>query len=279
MTDDRIETVRIGEVPFGGGTLAVVAGPCMAESKQMCIDVAGAMKELCARLGVGYVFKASYDKANRSSVDSYRGPGVEKGLAWLGEVRDQVGTAVLSDVHETAQVAEAGAVLDCLQIPAFLCRQTDLLVAAGETGKAVNIKKGQFMAPHDMIQAVRKVASTGNRDVLLTERGTTFGYNRLITDYRGVVQMREFAPVLFDATHSTQEPGGLGNASGGQRQFALPLALAALAVGADGLFVETHPDPSQAKSDAACQVPLAEMEAFLERCLAVYQAVRKTGTG
>ncbi|MFP4054499.1 MAG: 3-deoxy-8-phosphooctulonate synthase [Phycisphaerae bacterium] len=274
MTEERIQTARIGQVEVGGDTPALIAGPCMAESKQMCIDVAGAMSELCARLGVGYVFKASYDKANRSSVDSYRGPGIEEGLAWLAEVRRQVQVPVLSDVHETAQVAQAGAVLDCLQIPAFLCRQTDLLVASGQTGKAVNIKKGQFMAPHDMVQAVRKVASTGNRDVLLTERGTSFGYNRLITDFRGVVQMRQFAPVLFDATHSTQEPGGLGNASGGQRQFALPLAKAALAVGADGLFVETHPDPAQAKSDAACQVPLAEMEGFLQECLAVYHAVR-----
>jgi 2-dehydro-3-deoxyphosphooctonate aldolase (KDO 8-P synthase) len=207
-------------------------------------------------------------------VDSYRGPGLETGLEWLSAVREKLGVPAMTDIHEPCQAHAAGAALDALQIPAFLCRQTDLLVAAGEAGVAVNIKKGQFMAPMDMSQAVRKVTSTGNRNVLLTERGTTFGYNRLVTDYRGLVQMRSLAPVLMDATHSTQEPGGLGHASGGRREFALPLAKAALAVGADGLFVETHPDPDNARSDAACQVPLDEMDDFLGACLRVFQAVR-----
>jgi 2-dehydro-3-deoxyphosphooctonate aldolase (KDO 8-P synthase) len=268
----------IGQVQIGSGRLALIAGPCVAESLDLCLHVAEAMADLCKRLGVGYVFKASYDKANRSSGDSYRGPGLQQGLEWLAEVRRKVGAPVLSDVHEVAQVAPA-AVLDCLQIPAFLCRQTDLLLAAGRTGRCVNIKKGQFVAPWDMQLAVEKVRSTGNGQVLLTERGTFFGYNRLVTDFRSIPQMRAFAPVVFDATHSVQEPGGLGIASGGQRQYAPVLALAAMAAGADALFVETHPAPDRAKSDAACQMPLEEMEPLLRRCLAVHEAVRGHGGG
>jgi 2-dehydro-3-deoxyphosphooctonate aldolase (KDO 8-P synthase) len=274
MSEEQIDTCRFGEVTVGGDQLTLVAGPCMAEGLEMCLHIGETMRDLCRRLGVGYVFKASFDKANRSSVDSYRGPGLETGLEWLAGVGEKLGVPVLTDIHEPCQARPAGQAVDVLQIPAFLCRQTDLLVAAGETGRAVNIKKGQFMAPLDMSQAVRKVTSTGNRNVALTERGTTFGYNRLVTDYRGLVQMRTLAPVLMDATHSTQEPGGLGHASGGRREFALPLARAALAVGADGLFVETHPDPDNARSDAACQVPLGEMEHFLTACLRVFQAVR-----
>jgi len=268
-----MNTVPIGDVTFGGGRLCLIAGPCMAESLELCLEVAGTLRDACRRLDVGYVFKASYDKANRSSASGYRGPGLETGLAWLGQVRRQLGVPVLTDVHEVHQVAATAAVVDCLQIPAFLCRQTDLLVAAGQSGQCINIKKGQFMAPPDMRQAVEKVRSTGNANVLLTERGTFFGYNRLVTDLRAIPEMRPFAPVIFDATHSVQEPGGLGgNASGGQRRFAPMLAAAALIAGADGLFVETHPNPDQAKSDAACQIPLAEMSAVLERCLAVRAA-------
>ena len=266
---------NIGPVAIGEGTLAVIAGPCVAESRQMCLDIAARMAEICGRLGIGYIFKASYDKANRSSADGFRGPGLSEGLAWLADVAKEVGVPVLSDVHEAAQVAPAAEVLDCIQIPAFLCRQTDLLLAAGQTGKCVNIKKGQFMAPWDMKLAVEKVASTGNSQVLLTERGTFFGYNRLVTDFRGIAQMRQYAPVVFDATHSVQEPGGLGNASGGQREFAPALAAASLVMGADALFIETHPDPGQAKSDAASQVPLDEMESILRKCLAVFNAARE----
>jgi len=268
---------RIGPVEFGTGRLALIAGPCVAETLEMCLEVASAMAELCRALDVGYVFKASYDKANRTSVSGYRGPGLEKGLDWLRTVRQKVGVPVLSDVHETSQAAPAARVLDCLQIPAFLCRQSDLLAAAARTGRPVNIKKGQFMAPWDMKQAVEKVRACGNSQVLLTERGTSFGYNRLVTDMRGIAQMQPLAPVVFDATHSVQEPGGLGDASGGQRQYAPALAAAALAAGADGLFVETHPQPSQARSDAACQIPLGEMERLLRKCLAVFTAVRSEG--
>ncbi len=273
MTDKR--SCTIGSEAIDGRRLVLIAGPCMAESAELCIDVAGAMRDLCASLGVGYVFKASYDKANRSSATSYRGPGMEEGLAWLKRVRDEIRVPVLTDIHLPDQADVAGRVVDALQIPAFLCRQTDLLIAAGRTGKAVNVKKGQFMAPWDMGQAVAKISSTGNENILLTDRGTTFGYNRLVTDLRGIAQMQEFAPVCFDATHSVQEPGGLGTASGGQRQFAPLLARAAVAAGADALFIETHPTPDKALSDAACQIPVDDMQALLETCLRVFQAVRE----
>ena len=262
---------RVGQVNIGDGKLAVIAGPCVAEDLDLCLHVASTLAAACLKLGVGYIFKASYDKANRSAASSYRGPGLQMGLSWLSEVRRQVGCPVLSDVHEVAQCAAAAEALDCLQIPAFLCRQTDLIVAAAKTGKAVNIKKGQFMAPWDMANAVEKSRAAGNDNVLLTERGSCFGYNRLVTDFRGLLQMRQYAPVCFDATHSVQEPGGLGHASGGRREFAEPLARAAMAVGADALFLETHPEPDKAKSDAASQIPLADMPALIERCLRVFE--------
>lgn len=265
-------TCAIGPVVIGSGRLVLIAGPCMAETLELCLQVAGHLTEVCSRLGIGYVFKASYDKANRSSAAGYRGPGLDKGLQWLAAVRKEFGTPVLSDVHETTQAPAVGEVVDCIQIPAFLCRQTDLLVAAGETGKTVNIKKGQFMAPWEMKLAAEKVRSAGNQNVLLTERGSFFGYNRLVTDFRSIPQMQEFAPVVFDATHSVQEPGALGGASGGRREYAPLLAGAAMAAGADALFIETHPDPDQAKSDAASQIPLNEMEGVLKRCLAIFEA-------
>jgi 2-dehydro-3-deoxyphosphooctonate aldolase (KDO 8-P synthase) len=264
----------IGDVEFGTGRLAMIAGPCMAESLDLCLEVAHTLRDDCAERGIGYVFKASYDKANRSSGSSYRGPGLKQGLDWLAEVRQQLGVPVLTDVHEVHEVTAVAEVADCLQIPAFLCRQTNLLVAAGKTGLAVNIKKGQFMAPWDMRHAVEKVNAYMNRGVLLTERGTFFGYNRLVNDMRSIPQMQPIAPVVFDATHSVQQPGGLGDATGGQREFAPKLALAALAVGADGLFLETHTDPDKARSDAACQLPLASMPDLLTRCQAVFQTVR-----
>jgi 2-dehydro-3-deoxyphosphooctonate aldolase (KDO 8-P synthase) len=266
---------QIGPVRIGAGSLALIAGPCVAESRQMCLTIAERLVDICRRLGIGYVFKASYDKANRSIASSFRGPGLQTGLKWLAEVRQQTGAAILSDVHGVEQVGPAAEVLDCLQVPAFLCRQTDLLLAAGRCGRAVNIKKGQFMAPWDMKNAVEKVRSTGNDQVLVTERGTMFGYNRLVTDLRGIPQMRAFAPVAFDATHSVQEPGGLGTASGGQREYAPLLAGAAVACGADALFIETHVRPEAAKSDAASQLPLDEMEGVLCRCLALFEAARK----
>lgn len=270
-------SVRIGPVEIGAGSLAVIAGPCVAESRDLCLAVADRLVELCAGLGIGYVFKASFDKANRSSLSGYRGPGLETGLQWLADVRRRSGAPILSDVHAVDQVGPAADVLDCLQVPAFLCRQTDLLVEAGASGKPVNIKKGQFMAPWDMGGAVEKVRSTGNDQVLLTERGTAFGYNRLVTDFRALPQMRRLAPVVFDATHSTQEPGALGHASGGQREYAPLLAGAAAACGADALFIEVHPDPPRAKSDAASQMPLDRIEEMLKRCLALFRAARAPG--
>ena len=267
---------RIGPAEFGTGRLAVIAGPCVAESLELCLDVAGHLAAACDRLGIACVFKASYDKANRSSIAGYRGPGLRRGLAWLAEVRRQSGLPVLADVHDCSQVAAAAEVLDGLQVPAFLCRQTDLLVEVGKAGKPVNIKKGPFMAPWDMGKTVEKVVSTGNDQVLLTDRGTSFGYNRLVTDFRAIPQMRAFAPVVFDATHSVQEPAGLGEASGGQVEYVPVLAGAAMAAGADALFLETHPQPARAKSDAACMVPLGEIETLLRRCLAIFAAARNT---
>jgi 2-dehydro-3-deoxyphosphooctonate aldolase (KDO 8-P synthase) len=270
----QMNECSIGNVRFGQGKLALIAGPCMAESLELCLEVGRHLADVCRRLDIGYVFKASFDKANRSSNSSYRGPGLEQGLAWLAEVKRQLGLPVISDIHEPSQAAPAAAVLDALQIPAFLCRQTDLLEAAGATGKAVNVKKGQFMAPQEMKQAVEKVRGGGGSSVLLTERGTFFGYNRLVNDMRGIPIMRQFAPVVFDATHSIQEPGGLGGSSGGQPQYAPVLAKAALAAGADALFIETHPRPAEGKSDAACMLPLADMEKLLADCVRVYRAVR-----
>lgn len=265
----------IGPVRIGGGELALIAGPCVAESLQLCMDVAGTVADICRRLGIGYVFKASYDKANRTSVDGYRGPGLDQGLDWFGSVKRQLSVPVLSDVHEVCQIAPASEVLDCLQIPAFLCRQSDLIRAAGQTALPVNIKKGQFMAPWDMAAAVEKVRAVGNDQVLLTERGTSFGYNRLVTDFRAIVEMQQWAPVVFDATHSVQEPGGLGGSSGGKRQYVPVLASAAMAAGADALFVETHPNPDRARSDAASQLELDKIEPLLQKCLAIFTAARQ----
>ena len=273
MTSNK--NCKIGPVEFGSGRLAIIAGPCMAESLDICMTIAETMKEICQRLELGYIFKASFDKANRSSADSYRGPGMKDGLAWLAEVKDKLSLPVITDVHEPGEIATVAEVVDCLQIPAFLCRQTNLLVAAGGTCLPVNIKKGQFMAPWDMGNAVAKVRAAGSENILLTERGTFFGYNRLISDMRSIPQMQEFAPVIFDATHSVQQPGGLGNASGGERQYAPLLANAALAAGADALFIETHPDPDNALSDASSQINLNDMEKVLTRAAAVFKAARE----
>jgi len=271
-----IERAQLAEISIGKGQpLAIIAGPCVIESREHTLRLAKEIAAVARRLDMPLVFKASFDKANRSSGDSFRGPGLEQGLDILGRVRAEVGVPILSDIHLPEQAAPAGNVLDCVQVPAFLCRQTDLLLAAGETGKCVNIKKGQFLSPDQMGNLVAKVTSTGNRNVLLTERGTFFGYHRLVNDLTAIPVMQAFAPVVFDATHSCQLPGAAGTQSGGQRQFIEPLALAAVAAGADALFLEVHDRPDQAKSDPATVFPLADLERLLSRCLAVRQAVRK----
>jgi 2-dehydro-3-deoxyphosphooctonate aldolase (KDO 8-P synthase) len=253
------------DVTIGDGGMVLIAGPCVAESLDICREIAGVMKELCASKGVSYVFKASFDKANRTSGSSYRGPGIDKGLDMLSTIKREFRVPVLTDVHLPSQAAEIAEVVDFLQIPAFLCRQTDLLLACGETGVPVNIKKGQFMAPEDMKGAVEKVESTGNRSVALTERGAAFGYHNLVVDMRSLVTMRALgSPVVFDATHSVQIPGGLGHASGGRREFVRPLARAAAAVGVDALFLETHPRPDQAKSDGPNSVDFETAELILD---------------
>lgn len=272
-----MKTISIDQnVSFGGGRLAVIAGPCVIETSEVCLRVAERAKDVCARLGIGYVFKASFDKANRTSVDSYRGPGLEEGLKILSRVKSEVGVPLLTDVHETGQAAPVSEAVDILQIPAFLCRQTDLLVACARTGRVVNVKKGQFVAPHDMTNAVRKIESTGNTQILLTERGASFGYNTLVADMTSIPTMQETGyPVIFDATHSVQRPGGQGTSSGGNRQFIPALTRAAIAAGADGLFIETHPDPDRAMSDAASQLALDDLEKLLESALRVFEAVRR----
>lgn len=262
-------------VVIGGGELTFIAGPCVIESREMALDLAAALTKLARRLGVGLVFKASFDKANRTSVESFRGPGIEKGLEILAEVRQRYSVPVVTDVHEPWQCAKVAEVCDMLQIPAFLARQTDLLIAAGETGAVVNVKKGQFMAPEDMVQVVRKIESTGNRRILLCERGSTFGYRNLVADMRSLPIMRETGyPVVMDATHSVQRPGGLGTGSGGDRRFAPVLACAAVAAGADAVFMETHRKPDQAKSDAANALALADLPALWRRLVAINKAVK-----
>jgi len=244
--------------------LTVIAGPCQLQSADHAQMIAGAMAEACASAGAQYVFKASYDKANRSAIGGRRGPGMAEGLKMLQSVRDTLGLPVLTDVHLPDQCAEVAEVVDILQIPAFLCRQTDLLIAAGETGAAINVKKGQFLAPWDMAGVVEKLESTGNTRLMLTERGTTFGYNTLVADMRALPQMaRSGYPVVMDATHSVQQPGGLGSSSGGQREFAPVMARAAVAVGVAGVFIETHEDPDRAPSDGLNMVPLADMPALI----------------
>jgi 2-dehydro-3-deoxyphosphooctonate aldolase (KDO 8-P synthase) len=261
--------VRPG-VAVGDGGLAVVAGPCAVESRELAFEVAAELQGACARLELAYVFKASLDKANRTAGGSFRSIGFERALAVLAEVRDALDVPVLTDVHETWQVAPAAEVADVLQIPAFLCRQTDLLEAAGGSGRAVNIKKGQFMAADDMRYAVDKVRGAGGAGVLLTERGTTFGYHDLVVDFRSLAIMRRHVPVIFDATHSVQSPGGASGRSGGRREFVAPLARAAVAVGVDALFLEAHPDPGSALSDGASMLALGDVERLLRECVAIH---------
>ncbi|HEY1685506.1 MAG TPA: 3-deoxy-8-phosphooctulonate synthase [Tepidisphaeraceae bacterium] len=253
------------------GRLLVIAGPCVIESRELCLKVGEFVRSACDNLGFQYVFKASFDKANRSSGDSFRGPGLEGGLKILEEVRKQLGVPVLTDVHEAQQAEVAGQTVDVLQVPAFLARQTDLLLACGKTGKWINVKKGQFMSPQEMGNAVEKIKSTGNSNILLTERGTFFGYNRLVNDFTGLAVMKTFGcPVIFDVTHSTQQPGGLGTSSGGNPQYSPLLARAAVAAGVDGLFLECHPEPKKAKSDASTMLSFDEAKKLLEQCKVIW---------
>jgi 2-dehydro-3-deoxyphosphooctonate aldolase (KDO 8-P synthase) len=268
--------VKIGPVTVGGGQpLALIAGPCVIEDEAATLDLAAEIAEIARRVGFPFIFKASFDKANRTSLNSFRGPGVEKGLTVLARVREAVGCPILSDVHTLEQVEPAAEVLDVLQIPAFLCRQTDLLQAAGRSGKPVNVKKGQFLAPWDMSHAIEKVRATGNENVLVTERGTCFGYNNLVSDFRSLVILRRFqVPVVFDGTHSVQTPGGQGASSGGQREFVAPLLRAAVAVGCDALFLEVHPTPDQALSDGPNMLPLQALESVLTAAQRIDRAGR-----
>jgi len=262
--------VDIGSQQLGNDRpLVLISGPCQIESRDHAIEVAGALVEMCRAAGIGLIFKSSYDKANRTSAAAARGIGMDKGLAILAEVRARFGCPVLTDVHAPEHCAPAAQAVDVLQIPAFLCRQTDLLLAAGETGAAVNVKKGQFLAPWDMVNVAAKIASTGNQRILLCERGTSFGYNTLVSDLRGLpVMARTGYPVVFDATHSVQQPGGQGTSSGGQREFAPVLARAAVAVGVAAVFIEAHPDPDAAPSDGPNMIPLREMPALIARLMA-----------
>lgn len=259
--------IQFRNISIGGdGPLAVIAGPCVIESRESALRHAAALKERADRVGVPYIFKASYDKANRSSVDSFRGLGLDKGLAILAEVKAKIGVPVLTDVHETAQVAAVKDVADILQIPAFLCRQTDFVAAVARSGRVVNVKKGQFLAPWDMRNVIDKILSTGNQQILVTERGASFGYNNLVSDMRSLVVMREMGyPVVFDATHSLQLPGGLGNASGGERKYIPALARAGVATGIDALFMEVHENPDQALSDGPNSLALENFESLLRK--------------
>jgi 2-dehydro-3-deoxyphosphooctonate aldolase (KDO 8-P synthase) len=270
-------SVRVGDISIGQGhPLVLIAGPCVVESEKSALKHAKAVQKIAKRLGVPFIYKSSYDKANRSSLSSFRGPGLEAGLEILSRVKAQTGLPILTDVHNVEEIREAARVADVLQIPAFLCRQTDLLLAAARTGCAVNVKKGQFLSPREMGNVVEKLASTGNRRILLTERGTFFGYNTLVNDFRAIPLMKDFGyPVIFDATHSVQQPGGRGKSSGGDRRFVPTLAQAGVASGADGVFMEVHEDPDHAPSDGPNMVKLSDLEKLLMRLVKLSEIVRK----
>jgi len=272
-------SVAAGQVEFGNALpLAVIAGPCQLESRAHALEVAAALKEIAERLGIGLVYKTSFDKANRTSAAAARGIGLDQALPIFAEIRETLGLPVLTDVHESDQCARAAQAVDILQIPAFLCRQTDLLLAAAATGKVVNVKKGQFLAPWDMANVVQKITGAGNANVLVTERGVSFGYNTLVSDMRAlpILARTTGAPVIFDATHSVQQPGGKGTSSGGEREFVPVLARAAVAVGVAGVFIETHPDPDHAPSDGPNMVPLRDFEALLRTLMAFDKLAKNT---
>ena len=276
MDSETARVVRVGDIAISNTSpFVLIAGPCQIESRSHAMEVAQALREISARTGVPIIYKSSYDKANRTSASAARGIGMTAGLAILSDVREATGLPVLTDVHTAEHCVPAAEAVDVLQIPAFLCRQTDLLLAAGETGRAINVKKGQFLAPWDMVNVAAKIASTGNTNILLCERGASFGYNTLVSDMRSLpIMARTGYPVVFDATHSVQQPGGQGTSSGGQREFAPVLARAALAVGVAAVFIETHPDPDHAPSDGPNMIPLREMEALVTRLLAFDRLVK-----
>ena len=280
MTENDIRLAKVGNaVMVGSGKpLTLIAGPCVIENRDLVFEVAEAVNAVCKKLGVQYIFKASFDKANRTSASTFRGPGVTAGLAVLQEVKDKLGLPVLTDIHESSHVAQVAEVVDVLQIPAFLCRQTDLLMAAAATGKAINVKKGQFLSPQEMSQVAQKLRTAGVENLMLTERGNSFGYNTLVVDFRSLPQLQSFGcPVIFDATHSVQQPGGQGGTSGGQREYVAPLARAAVAVGVDGLFMEIHPNPDKALSDGPNMLPLHRLEPLLKQLLAIRAPLIETG--
>ncbi len=275
LTHNPGYSCQVGNVQFGAGRLVLIAGPCVLEDQSLVLEIAGQLQQVCRELEIPLVFKGSFDKANRTSVQSFRGPGIDAGLGILDQVRQKLSLPVTTDIHEPGQATRAAEVCDLLQIPAFLARQTDLLIAAAQTGRAVNVKKGQFMAPSDMQFVVGKLQSAGCEKILLTERGTFFGYGRLVNDFAGLVAMRQLGvPVVFDATHSVQQPGGSGGVTGGNRAMVAPLARAAVATGVDAVFLETHPRPGESPSDAANLVPLSDIEPLLRSLLAIHQAVR-----
>jgi len=271
------KAVRIGAITIGGDNpLVLIAGPCVIEGEDFALSVARTLREISQALGIPLIFKASYDKANRTSLSSFRGPGLTEGLRILGRVKKEVGVPVLSDCHSVSEVPEAAEVLDVIQIPAFLCRQTDLLVEAARTGRPINVKKGQFLAPWDMAHVVEKIASTGNDQILLTERGTSFGYNNLVNDMKALPLMRGLGyPVIYDATHSVQLPGGAGKVSGGNREYVPSLARAAVGAGVDGVFLEVHPNPEQALSDGANSIQLEALSPLLKQLMAIDRIVKE----
>ncbi|MGQ9487125.1 MAG: 3-deoxy-8-phosphooctulonate synthase [Armatimonadota bacterium] len=274
--NNPVTAVKIGNIVIGEGALTLIAGPCVIESEALCLQVAQTVKTICERLGIQYIFKASFDKANRTSLHSFRGPGLEEGLRVLAKVKQHTGLLLTTDIHEPWQAERVAEVVDLLQIPAFLCRQTDLLVAAARTGKPVNVKKGQFMAPWDMRHVVEKLQESGAQGVMLTERGASFGYNTLVVDFTSLPQMRALGvPVVFDATHSVQLPAGAGSQSGGRREFIPHLVRAAVAVGIDALFMEVHPDPEKGLSDPATMFPLRDLEMLLAQAMAIRRAVEE----
>lgn len=275
-----MKIISLNKMKIGGhNPFVLIAGPCVIENRKLVLETAGFLKKLTARLKIPFIFKSSYDKANRTSIGSFRGPGVEEGLGILCEVKDKLDVPILSDVHSIEEIRQCAEVLDVFQIPAFLCRQTDLLVKAGQTGKVVNVKKGQFLAPWDMKEVVKKIETTGNHNILLTERGTSFGYNNLVTDFRSLSIMRQTGyPVVFDATHSIQEPGGLGTSSGGKSKYIPLLSRCAVAAGVDAIFVEVHPNPKKALSDGPNMLALTQLESLLKDLKAIDSFLKKRKT-
>jgi len=266
----NVKNIKIGE----GNPLVLIAGPCVIESAKLTLDTAKNIKDITASLGIPFIFKSSFDKANRLSIDSYRGPGFKRGLEILGKVKQKIKVPVLSDIHCQSEIKEAAKVLDIIQIPALLCRQTDIVIAAAKTGKVINIKKGQFLAPWDILPIIKKIESTGNKSILITERGASFGYNNLVSDFRSLAIMRKFGyPVIYDATHSVQLPGARGGSSGGQREFVAGLSRAAVAFGCDGLFLEVHPEPDKAPCDGPNMISLKELDKLLKQIKRIESAL------